>query len=155
MNIEIKKFEELSIYELYEILKIRAEIFVVEQECPYNDVDGKDIKSTHIMIKNNGKIEGYLRVLPPGISFESSSLGRVLIKEEGRKKGLGKILLKEGIKHVFQVYKENVITIGAQAYLIDFYKSFGFEPISEIYLEDNIPHLNMKLQNVIFNDKNK
>ncbi|MGL5175274.1 MAG: GNAT family N-acetyltransferase [Cetobacterium sp.] len=145
MKTVIKKFDELSSSELYEILKVRAEVFVVEQNCPYNDVDGKDYKSTHIMIKKNDAIAAYIRTIPAGISYETSSFGRVLVSKEFRGEGLAKLIVEAAIKQLFEIEKVDAITIGAQHYLEKFYSSFGFKTISEVYLEDDIPHVDMLL----------
>lgn len=140
-----KSFSELSIEELYEILKLRSEVFVVEQNCVYNDIDDKDIKSFHIMLKENNEIVAYLRVLQPGLSYNEASLGRVLVKKNNRGKGYAKKLVSEGINCAIKNLKTNKITIGAQEYLKSFYEEFGFKAISEVYLEDGIPHLDMTL----------
>lgn len=140
-----KKFEELTLEELYEILKLRSEVFVVEQNCIYNDIDGKDKTSFHVIIKENNEITAYLRVLPPGISYENASLGRVLVAKDARGMGYAKAIVTEGINCVLRNFNTNKITIGAQEYLKDFYSEFGFKPISEVYDEDGIPHLDMTL----------
>ena len=143
MIIEIKKFNELTINELYELLKLRAEVFIVEQKCIFNDIDDKDLKSIHIMIKTNNKIEAYLRVLEPGVSYSNSSVGRVLVAKDSRKNGLARKIVKEGINYIINNFQNKNITIGAQEYLKDFYESLGFKAISQVYLEDGIPHLDM------------
>lgn len=143
MNLEIKNFDELTGREVYEILKIRSEVFVVEQNCIYNDVDEKDIESIHIMMKEGDKIISYIRVIRPGISYDNASIGRVLVVSEGRGKGLARKVVQEGIDYITNNWNEEKITIGAQDYLRDFYKSLGFKAISEVYLEDGIPHLDM------------
>ncbi|WP_297433097.1 GNAT family N-acetyltransferase [uncultured Cetobacterium sp.] len=140
-----KKFEELTLEELYEILKLRSEVFVVEQNCIYNDIDGKDKTSFHVIIKENNEITAYLRVLPPGISYENASLGRVLVAKDARGMGYAKAIVTEGINCVLRNFNTNKITIGAQEYLKDFYSEFGFKPVSEVYDEDGIPHLDMTL----------
>lgn len=140
-----KKFEELTLEELYEILKLRSEVFVVEQNCIYNDIDGKDKTSFHIIIKENNEITAYLRVLPPGISYENASLGRVLVAKDARGMGYAKAIVTEGINCILRNFNTNKITIGAQEYLKDFYSEFGFKPVSEVYDEDGIPHLDMTL----------
>ncbi|MBC2853614.1 GNAT family N-acetyltransferase [Cetobacterium sp. 2G large] len=140
-----KKFEELTLEELYEILKLRSEVFVVEQNCIYNDIDGKDKASFHVIIKENNEITAYLRVLPPGISYENASLGRVLVAKDARGMGYAKAIVTEGINCVLRNFNTNKITIGAQEYLKDFYSEFGFKPVSEVYDEDGIPHLDMTL----------
>lgn len=143
MNLEIKKFNELTVEELYDILKVRSEVFVVEQNCVYNDQDGKDIDSIHIMIKEGNKIMAYLRVIKPGVSYDNASIGRVLVTSEARKKGLARKIVCAGIDYIINSWNEDKITIGAQNYLRDFYESLGFEAVSEVYSEDGIPHLDM------------
>lgn len=143
MNLEIKKFNELTVEELYEILRVRSEVFVVEQNCVYNDEDGKDIESIHIMIVEDTKIMAYLRVIKPGISYDDASIGRVLVTSEARKKGLARKIVCAGIDYIIGNWSEDKITIGAQNYLRNFYESLGFEAVSEVYLEDGIPHLDM------------
>lgn len=141
---KIKKFNELTTLELYNILALRAEIFVVEQECVYNDVDGKDLESIHIWLEDDGIITAYVRVVAPGISYSEPSIGRVVVNPDYRNQGLAKKIVSEGIKYITETMKEPKITIGAQEYLIDFYSSFGFKRISETYIEDGIPHLDMQ-----------
>ncbi|MGL5123086.1 MAG: GNAT family N-acetyltransferase [Fusobacteriaceae bacterium] len=143
MRIEIKKFNELTGEEIYEIFKIRAEIFVVEQNCIYNDLDKKDKEAIHLMMKDKNEVKAYLRILKPGVSYPASSLGRVLVVKEARRKGFAEKILKEGIKYILQNYQGDKITIGAQEYLKEFYKKLGFEIESEVYLEDGIKHIDM------------
>ena len=143
MNLEIKKFEELTPEELYEILRVRSEVFVVEQECVYNDVDGKDQKSVHIMIWEDKKILAYLRVIEAGVSYTAPSLGRVLVVKEARGRRLARRIVVEGMNYITNIWKKSRITIGAQDYLKEFYESLGFKPVSEVYLEDGIPHIDM------------
>lgn len=146
MKVEVKKFNELGLEELYEIFRLRSEVFVVEQECIYNDIDGKDLDSVHIMIKDEGRIEAYLRVIKQGVSYEECSIGRVLVAEEARGKGLARRIVKEGIDHITKAWNEKRITIGAQEYLKEFYGSFGFKAVSDVYIEDGIPHLDMRYE---------
>lgn len=143
MNWHIKKFDELTTIELYNILKERVNIFVVEQNCPYLEVDDKDIESFHLFAEERGEIVAYLRILPPGVSFKEMSLGRVIVKKEYRSKGLGKELVKRSLEFVQKEMREEKIKISAQQYLIDFYGGFGFKISSEGYLEDDIPHIEM------------
>lgn len=138
-----KNFNELTVKELYEILKLRSEVFVVEQKCIYNDIDGKDITSIHLMIKENGEIKAYLRILQPGVSYDDASLGRVLVSKDARGKGYAKIIVQKGIDYVLNNLNNTNITIGAQEYLKDFYSKFGFKAISDVYDDDGIPHLDM------------
>lgn len=146
MKVEIKKFNELGLEELYEIFRLRSEVFVVEQECIYNDVDGKDLDSVHVMIKNEGRIEAYLRVIKEGISYEDCSIGRVLVAKEARGKGLARRIVKEGIDYITREWNKKRITIGAQEYLKEFYGSFGFKTVSDVYMEDGIPHVDMSYE---------
>ena len=141
-----KKFNELTLEELYEILKLRSEVFVVEQKCIYNDIDGKDLTSSHIMIKENGKIKAYLRALQPGVSYEDASLGRVLVSPDARGKGYAKAIVTKGVEYILNNFNTTKITIGAQEYLKNFYSEIGFKPISEVYDEDGIPHLDMTFE---------
>lgn len=144
MKTVIKRFEDLELKELYEILKLRVDVFVVEQECPYPEIDGKDIDSIHLYLKEEDEIAAYMRILPKGLSYETASLGRVIVKENHRGKKLGNLLLEEGLRYIDNVMKEDVITIGAQEHLQGFYEAFGFKKISPMYLEDGIKHIDMR-----------
>ncbi|MEW9054136.1 MAG: GNAT family N-acetyltransferase [Neobacillus sp.] len=146
MNYKIKKFNELTTKELYEILKVRAEVFVVEQNCVYQDLDSKDEVSYHLFLEDNSEIIAYLRILPKGISYPETSIGRVLTKASYRKKGLSKEMVQKAIDFIIDILEEKEIKISAQAYLQKFYRSFGFKPISGIYLEDGIEHIEMLYQ---------
>lgn len=139
----IKKFNELNLEELYEILKIRSQVFVLEQECLYQDLDNKDKQSYHLYIREEQKVIAYCRILEKGVSYKEISIGRVLVDENYRGKKIAKELLQNAINFVVNDLKEESIRISAQAYLIDFYKSLGFKTVSELYLEDNIPHIEM------------
>ncbi|MDS1004373.1 GNAT family N-acetyltransferase [Clostridium sporogenes] len=143
MNFKIKKFNELTVEEIYEILKIRNEVFIVEQKCAYNDCDGKDKNSHHLFYMEEGKVLAYLRILEKGISYDEISIGRVLVNKDYRGKGLARKIILEALDFIESNLKENLIRISAQHYLINFYKSVGFKPVSEVYLEDNIPHIEM------------
>ena len=146
MSWHLKKFDELTNSELYNILKERTLVFVVEQNCPYLEVDGKDPLSYHLFKEDNGVIVAYLRVLPAGVSYEESSIGRVFVKKEYRGQGLAQELVKKGLDFIHNELKETTVKIQAQEYLREFYSSFGFQAISETYLDDNIPHIDMLLQ---------
>ncbi|PYZ92300.1 GNAT family N-acetyltransferase [Salipaludibacillus keqinensis] len=143
MNWHIKKFNELTTDELYSILRERVNVFVVEQNCPYPEIDGKDSQSYHLFVREKGKIIAYTRLLPAGISYSQASIGRVLVIEEYRNTGLGKKIMKRSIDYLHQELKENEIKIQAQEYALQFYESFGFKPVSKVYLEDDIPHVDM------------
>lgn len=144
MEFIIKRFEELTLYELYEILKVRVSVFVVEQECTYQEVDEKDKKAYHVFIKDNEVIKAYLRVLDKGISFDEVSIGRVLTTERGI--GLGDKILEKGIEVAKEKMNADKIRIEAQCYAKGFYERFGFEQVSDEFLEDGIPHIEMLLE---------
>ncbi len=143
MNWKIKSFEELTTKELYEILKIRSEVFVVEQTCPYLDPDGKDYESYHLFLEENDEIVGYSRIIPKGISYNEVSIGRVIVNEKYRGKKIAKEMMIKAIEFVKNTMNDNTIRISAQAHLTNFYQSVGFKEVSEIYLEDDIPHVEM------------
>ena len=142
-----KTFEELSLQELYGILALRAEVFVVEQNCPYQDVDGKDEKGLHLLGMENNQLLAYARVLPKGVSYdEYTSIGRIVTAPKARAKGYGHALVKEAIKVTKETYPEYIIKISAQAHLEQFYRNHQFVPTGEAYLEDDIPHIGMLLK---------
>ena len=143
MNITVKKFQELTTSELYEILQLRSEVFVVEQDCVYQDIDGKDLKALHVLGVKGGKIIAYTRLFNSGEYFDTPSIGRVVVKESERKYGYGHDLIKASIKAIIDNYNETIITISAQTYLQKFYESHRFKQIGEGYLEDGIPHIRM------------
>ena len=143
MDFIVKKFNELSIQELYAILQLRSEVFVVEQDCVYQDIDFKDQEALHVIgIKNNVMV-AYTRIFPPGIYFKEASIGRVLVKKSERKHGYGYDLMKASIDAIDAFYKVTEITISAQEYLTSFYQNLGFNQVGEGYLEDGIPHIEM------------
>ncbi len=143
----IKSFDQLSIYELYGLLRIRQEVFVVEQNCPYQDLDDKDQKAHHIIAYHDDKIVAYTRLLAPGASYpDYSSIGRVVNDQEYRGKGIGKVIMKVSIEKTKELYPHHPIKISAQTYILDFYSSLGFVAIGEEYLEDDIPHRGMILE---------
>ena len=143
-KIIIKKFNELTVDELYNILKLRCDVFVVEQNCVYREIDGKDKNSLHFMLKEKEDIVAYIRILPKNMSYETVSLGRVVVASTARGKHYASEIVQAGIEYIVNVWKEKEITIGAQVYLIKFYESLGFREISDHYLEDGIPHVDMR-----------
>lgn len=144
-----KKFETLKVDELYAILRLRSEVFVVEQNCVFLDMDNKDQVSQHLMgwqqESGQKKLLGYARIVPAGISYEESSIGRIVTSPAARGMGIGKDLLRQSIQTLYTLHGKRVIRIGAQYYLKGFYESFGFEQASEVYLEDGIEHIEMLL----------
>lgn len=143
MHISVKSFQELNTTELYNILQLRSQVFVVEQDCVYQDMDGKDYKALHIIGTKNNAIVAYTRIFDAGSYFKEASIGRVVVLESQRKHGCGRDIMKASIKAIEDNFKETTIRISAQKYLIDFYSSLGFLRIGEEYLEDGIPHVNM------------
>ena len=141
---KIKSFDSLSANELYDILRLRSEIFVVEQNCVYLDPDGKDKLALHLFGEFEGKIVAYSRLFKPGISFGNASIGRVVVDANYRDRKWGHDLMREAIAEIKNHFGESKITIGAQLYLKKFYESHGFVQTSEMYLEDDIPHIEMK-----------
>jgi ElaA protein len=145
MNITwyIRAWNELSTETLYAILALRAEVFVVEQNCPYQDVDGKDLKSLHVLgYSENGELCAYARLVMPGVSYDEWSIGRVVTSQRVRRTGAGEELMRTCMDY-FEARKISAVRISAQSYLHDFYTKFGFVRVSEEYLEDDIPHMEM------------
>ena len=143
INWNFKKFEELAPSELYAIMQLRNEVFVVEQNCVYQDADNKDLLSYHLMGWNQQKLVAYTRILAPGIAFEEASIGRVVTSPSVRRTGIGFELMNRSISKTTELFGNFPIRIGAQLYLQKFYTSLGFEKDSDTYLEDNIPHIEM------------
>jgi ElaA protein len=140
---KIKRFEALSTVELYKALQLRSKVFVVEQNCVYQDVDGKDEKALHLLGECEGKIVAYARLFKSGDYFETAAIGRVVIDPDYRDKKWGHQLMQHAIVGIHSYFGEQKITISAQLYLQHFYESHGFIKTSEMYLEDNLPHIEM------------
>ena len=140
----LKKFHELNLDELYAILQLRSNVFIVEQTCIYNDVDGKDQLTWHLLGKEDDKLIAYTRILPPGIVYTDPAIGRVVIAPSKRSAGLGRELMNLSIQHCEKLFGNTSITVSAQAYLKNFYESLGFFAVGEEYLDDGIPHIEMK-----------
>ena len=143
MDIVIKYFHELTTQELYNILQLRSEVFVVEQNCIYQDIDGKDQKAVHIFFTENNKTIAYSRIFNEGEYFENPSIGRVVVKKEKRGTELGKKIMEEGAKYIKENYINKNIEISAQKYLKEFYTNLGYKFTGNEYLEDGIPHIRM------------
>ena len=146
MKITVFKYQDLGQERLYEILKLRLEVFVVEQKCAYQDLDNKDEKALHLVVEENNKIIAYTRIFRKGDFFKNSSIGRVLVKKEYRNKDYGRIIMRRSIEKLKEDPKEEKIELSAQKYLLKFYSELGFEKKGEEYLEDNIPHVKMILK---------
>jgi len=147
LEIKVKNFKELTTIELYNLLQLRSQVFVVEQDCVYQDIDFKDQKALHILGFKNDKIIAYTRIFKPGDYFEKASIGRVVVAENERKFGYGHLIMEYSIKAIYSFFNEKIIKISAQKYLKEFYESHNFVQIGEEYLEDNIPHIAMLKNN--------
>ena len=143
MEFQIKLFSELNTTELYQILQLRSEVFVVEQDCVYQDIDFKDQKALHVFGFKNDKVVAYTRIFKPGDYFENASIGRVVVAEKERKFGYGHLIMKASISAIKNNFKVDEITISAQKYLKKFYETHQFKQVGEEYLEDGIPHIRM------------
>lgn len=147
MDWKIKTFDELTAKELYDILQQRCDIFVVEQTCPYPDIDGADLKTWQLFAyAEDGTLAASMRLLPAGVTYDAFAMGRVAVARQFRGHGIAREMMEKAIAFARNELGEKLIKIGAQEYLLSFYSSLGFRPISEVYLEDGIPHIDMELQ---------
>lgn len=143
MEIKVKTFQELNVKDLYKILQLRSEVFVVEQNCVYQDIDGKDMDALHVLGFKNGELVAYTRCFDAGKYFDKASIGRVIVKGNNRKYGYGHQIMKASVDEIRSRYNTERIKLSAQQYLIKFYESHGFQKTGEGYLEDGIPHIAM------------
>lgn len=143
LDIITKNFNELTTQELYNILQLRSEVFVVEQDCVYQDIDGKDQKALHVLGYKNDVLVAYTRIFKPGYYFDESSIGRVVVQQNARKFKYGYAIMEASIEAIRMHYNETTIRISAQMYLKQFYNNLDFKAVGEAYLEDGIPHINM------------
>ncbi|WP_405294526.1 GNAT family N-acetyltransferase [Algibacter sp. Ld11] len=143
INIEVKTFEALTKQELYSLLQLRSEVFGVEQDCVYQDIDGKDQKALHVLGIKNQKIVAYTRIFKPGDYFEESSIGRVVVAKNERQHKYGYDIMHASAEAIQKYFSQTVIKISAQVYLKKFYNNLGFSEIGNPYLEDDIPHIAM------------
>lgn len=139
----VKSFTTLTPGELYAILRLRSEVFVVEQNCVFLDADNKDIYCHHLMLFENKQLIAYARLVPPGISYREMSVGRVVTAKDARNKGAGKELMQLAIKYCRKIFGDGPIRIGAQYYLEKFYTEIGFTATGDVYDEDGIEHIEM------------
>lgn len=141
----LKTFPELTLDELYGLLQLRNEVFIVEQNCPFPDLDGKDQLCYHLLgfSEDSSSLVAYTRVVPPGVIYDLASIGRVVTAAHARRYGIGRELMRRTIKVIEDLYGQVPIQIGAQLYLQKFYESFGFRQLGEMYLEDGIEHIKM------------
>lgn len=138
-----KHFKDLSVYELYDIIRLRNEVFVVEQNCVFQDADNKDQSCYHLCGWKENNLAAYVRLVPPGLAFDEPSIGRVVTSPAYRKEGIGRLLMQHAIKECLNIFGRQNIRIGAQLYLKRFYESLRFAQCSKMYLEDNIEHIEM------------
>ena len=143
---KLKTFDSLTPHELYAILRLRTEVFVIEQTCIFQDMDNKDQQCYHLMCWNDGLLIAYTRLVPPGVLYEEPSIGRVVAPPAVRGNGIGKLLMEKSIEEVIKLYGKTPIKLGAQLYLKNFYESLGFRQTSDIYNEDGINHIEMMWQ---------
>ncbi|RYC52345.1 GNAT family N-acetyltransferase [Flagellimonas olearia] len=143
MEIVTKTFDELSNMELYQIMRLRSEVFVVEQDCVYQDLDNKDQKALHVVGSKENKVVAYTRIFKPGDYFINTSIGRVVVAADQRKYGYGKQIMEASLEVITERFPNTIVEISAQTYLLKFYTELGFERIGDEYLEDGIPHVKM------------
>lgn len=143
LKIVVKTFDALNAKEIYEVLRLRSEVFVVEQECIYQDIDNKDQKAIHVLGMLNGKLVAYTRMFMPGDYFENLAIGRVVVDPEYRRQGFGKQIMAATLDYIDNTQQNMVVELSAQTYLNDFYQNMGFVSMGEQYLEDGIPHIKM------------
>lgn len=143
MNWILKTFNALTPQQLYSILQLRIEVFIVEQNCVFQDADNRDQESFHLMGYKDEKLVAYTRLVPPGLAYEEPSIGRVVTAPAARRSGYGKMLMEKSVETAYTLFGKQTIRIGAQLYLKKFYSSIGFEQVSDVYLEDGIEHIYM------------
>jgi ElaA protein len=139
----IKKFDELSLDELYAILQLRNLVFAIEQNCVYPDMDNKDQPSYHFMGWKNDILIAYSRIIPPGVAYTEPSIGRVVVSPSARGEGFGKQLMELSLEHIYKLFGETPVKISAQVYLIKFYNDLGFHISGNAYIEDGLEHIEM------------
>jgi len=145
LDIKVKYFKELNIHELHDMLQLRSAVFVVEQDCLYQDIDGKDKIALHVLGYKNEKLIAYSRIFKPGDYFEYASIGRVVVDKNEREHKYGYDIMNASIKAIEDHLKVSKIKVSAQTYLKRFYNNLGFKEVGEEYLEDGIPHIGMVL----------
>lgn len=143
LQIQVKKFDQLTINELYDLLQLRSQVFVVEQDCVYQDIDAKDQKALHVLGFKNNKIVAYTRIFKPGNYFNEASIGRVVVADNERKFKYGYKIMEASINAIYTYFNTSTILISAQTYLRKFYNNLGFNQTGDGYLEDGIPHIKM------------
>lgn len=148
MEWKLKKFDELSVYELYEILKLRSEVFVVEQDCVYQDLDDKDKLAYHLFLQDGDEVIAVLRILPENVSYEDTAIGRVIVEKSHRGQGISRVMMQKAIDFITEDFGKSRIKLSGQAYLTEFYQSLGFRKVSDCYLEDGIEHFEFLYEDI-------
>lgn len=143
ISFQFKHFDELSKFELYDLLKLRTDVFVVEQNCPYPELDQKDLAAFHCLCLKNNHLIGTARIFGKGLVYQECAIGRFVLDQNQRANGYGHLMMEQCIQFIEKEFKTAEIRISAQEHLKDFYGKHGFKVVSEIYLEDNIPHVEM------------
>ena len=146
LNWRFAHFDQLTPREVHDLYRLRIAVFVLEQECPFQDVDGADPSCWHLLGMESaapGELAAYCRLVPPGLKYAEPSIGRVMTSAAVRRTGAGKVLMREAVERALALWPGEAIRIGAQAHLEKFYNGFGFEKASEPYIEDGIPHIEM------------
>lgn len=146
INWQLKQFNTLSATELYQVLRLRSEVFVVEQSCIFLDMDNRDQDCWHLMAWKSHLLAAATRLVPPGIAYDETSIGRVVSSPQSRGEGIGRLIMVESINQCYKLFGRSPIRIGAQLYLENFYSSMGFRLAGEVYLEDGIRHVEMLLE---------
>ena len=139
-------FDTISTEELYDVLSLRQRVFIIEQDCFYEDLDYSDQDANHLLLYKDNKLIGYSRVFPPGIKYDAASIGRIVTDSDYREKGYGRIITQESIRFLKNNFPRSDIAISAQYRLVNFYEDLGFKKEGDVYLEDNIDHIKMTLE---------
>lgn len=142
-RVDLRRMDEFSAAELYALLKLRVDVFVVEQKCPYSEIDGKDPEALHLRLLEGGELVAAARLFAPDGASKPSKIGRVVVSPAHRGKRLGEALMREAVERCQDLFSGHPIALSAQSHLERFYRSFGFAPVSDEYLEDGIPHVDM------------
>ncbi len=147
MKVEVKHFNELTMNEFHDLISLRIQVFVIEQNCPYQELDGKDKVSDHVILKDEkSKLIGTARILPPGVSYTEIAIGRVVVDENFRYLKLGHLIMEKCLSFIHEKYGQQSVRLSAQTHLTNFYVTHGFVSMGKEYLEDGIPHTEMLLK---------
>ena len=140
MKSSVRTFSELTNFELYEIMRLRQDVFVVEQQCLFRDIDGRDLSASHMLLERDGSVMAYCRILPPDESDETVAIGRFVVSQHVRRQGYGHAMMSDAVRFCQQTFPRNAILIRAQSHLTAFYEKHGFHQVGDEYIEDGIPH---------------